>query len=416
MVFGRYDYAVFSTFACYAACSMAVALALVDIGRSLNFPLEDGGMTAGGVLHMFRSISMVIAMIFCGIIAGKKGLRPTLGFSVGMMALGLTLCAFAPWYWVLLLALTVAGLGEGVVEGLATPFVQKLHEENEPGRYINFSHGFWSMGIGTAVIISGLLLSCGVHWRFVIGGIGLLSFVPAFLLLWKENPAKRFPESPKTVSVRRILKQTKEILSRPLFWLFFFAMFFGGGGEFGLTFWCASFIRLNFADIPFLGGAMTAVFAAGMFIGRTGSGLLVRQKNLKYLILSAAAGGIIVTSFIPFISKELFTSQWTLYGVLFGVFFLSGLAAAPFWPSVQSYCCDRMPEVDSTMLFILLSCAGTPGCGVVTYLIGLMGDIPGIGLKYSFFIIPLCFFSLGLLILLDMAIAGRKKLFLAEKE
>ena len=409
MVFGRYDYAAFSTYGCYAGCSMAVALALVDIGRSLQFPLEDGGMSAGGVLHMMRSISMVIAMIFCGVIAGKKGIRPTLGFSVVLMALGITLCAVAPWYWVLLFALIIAGAGEGVVEGIATPFVQKLHENNEPGRYINFAHGFWSLGVGLVVIVSGILLSCGVHWRLVIGGIGVVSFIPAALLLWKENPLNPYPEAKETTSGKQILKQCRQILTRPLFWLFFFAMFFAGGGEYGLTFWCASFIRLNYADIPFLGGAITAVFAAGMFIGRTTSGLLVRQKNLKYLILGTAAAGMVITSFIPFISKDLFREVWMLYCVLFLIFFASGLAAAPFWPSVQSYCCDRMPEVDSTMLFILLSCAGTPGCGVITYLIGILGDMPGVGLKYSFFLIPGCFLLLALLILLDMKIAAKEK-------
>ena len=41
-----------------------------------------------------------------------------------------------------------------------------------------------------------------------------------------------------------------------------------------------------------------------------------------------------------------------------GLLFLAGLATAPFWPSVQSYATDRLPAADTTMLLILLSCAG----------------------------------------------------------
>ena len=72
-------------------------------------------------------------------------------------------------------------------------------------------------------------------------------------------------------------------------------------------------------------------------------------------------------------------------------------ATAPFWPSVQSYCADRMPETDTTMLFILLSCAGIPGCGVFTWLMGFLGNING-DLSLAFYLIPGCYLVLAGLI------------------
>ena len=75
--------------------------------------------------------------------------------AVVLMGVGILLCAIAPIYGVLFLALMIAGLGEGVIEGLGTPFVQALHTD-EPGRYINFSHAFWSIGVLVTVLITGV--------------------------------------------------------------------------------------------------------------------------------------------------------------------------------------------------------------------------------------------------------------------
>ena len=58
--FGRYDYAAFSAFTMYSVCSLAIPLLIVAMGRSLNFPMEDGGMAMGGILHVVRSVFMII--------------------------------------------------------------------------------------------------------------------------------------------------------------------------------------------------------------------------------------------------------------------------------------------------------------------------------------------------------------------
>ena len=47
MVFGRFDYAAFWSFTVYAAGSVVIPVALVELARDLGFPLEAGGLTAG---------------------------------------------------------------------------------------------------------------------------------------------------------------------------------------------------------------------------------------------------------------------------------------------------------------------------------------------------------------------------------
>jgi fucose permease len=93
--------------------------------------------------------------------------------------------------------------------------------------------------------------------------------------------------------------------------------------------------------------------------------------------------------------------------LFFGLLFLAGVASAPFWPSVQSYCADCLPETDTTMLFILLSCAGIPGCGFFTWLMGYIGNQGG-GLGRAFYLVPACYLALAALIGYDWRRYGRR--------
>ncbi len=390
MVFGRYDYATFLSFFTYAAGSVVVPVSLMSLARDLNFRLENGGMTAAGALHLGRTIPMVAAMLMCGFWSGRWGKRRTLGVSVILMGIGIGICAVAPAYSIVLLALAIAGIGEGVIEGLATPFVQDLHLE-EPGRYINFSHAFWSIGVVVTVLLSGMLLSHGVSWRVIIGAVSALSLFPAALILLPTRPEQAYPEHPESLDRSIIINHSRTILQIPRFWLFFAAMFVAGGGEFCLTFWCASYIQMNFTASAWIGGVGTACFAIGMVFGRSFWGYWLKQRHLKALIVFSALAGTLITMFLP-----LTASLWLFFLLLF----LAGIATAPFWPSIQSCCADQLPQTDTTMLFILLACAGVPGCGVATWLMGYIGNQNG-GLGKAFYLVPACYLILALLIGFD---------------
>ena len=388
MKFGRFDYAAFLMFFTYASGSVVVPVALVQLAHDLGFSLEAGGMSAGGALHLGRTIPMVGAMLVCGFAAGRWGARRTLGWSVLLMACGMGLCAISPAYGVLFVALMIAGIGEGVIEGLATPFVQELHPV-EPGRYINFSHGFWSVGVLATVLVSGVLLSLEVSWRLLVGAVALLAVLPVALLL---IPPRGSAETDRIEPLhwRTTCRHAAAVCRTPRFWLFFAAMFVAGGGEFCLTFWCASYIQLSFTAPAWAGGVGTAFFAGGMVLGRTGWGYLISQRHLKGLVLYSALAGASITLLLP-----MTVNLW----VFFGLLFLAGVATAPFWPSVQSHCADRLHENDTTMLYILLSCAGVPGCGFFTWLMGVVGNHHGLGA--AFYLVPACYLVLAGLIAFD---------------
>lgn len=398
MVFGRYDYAAFLMFGSYSACSIVIPLSLVQISDSLGFSLTAGGLGAGGALQLGRSFMMVVSMLFCGLVAGKIGTKRTMVLALILMGLSIMVSAISPWYGLLFVALAIAGLGEGVLEGLATPFVQDLHKNDEPGRYITFSHAFWSVGVFVTVLLAGYLLKIGINWRYVVGACGFISILPMVLLVIKPHPqGQQYPERKKSIPPVVTWMRAKRIIGVPRFWLFFGAMIFAGGGEFCLTFWCASYVQTSLKASAFMGGVATALFALGMIIGRLYGGAHVKEQHFKQLIIFAAAAGILIGLFFPYIT--------TLPVLMFTLFFL-GLASAPFWPSIQSYANTRM-RVDHTMLFILLSCAGVPGCGIFTYLMGVVGD--KIGFKESFYLVPICYGAMAILIGIDWFNSNREK-------
>jgi len=390
MRFGYFDVAAFLAFFAYASASVVVPVSLVLVARDLGFALEEGGTSAGGAPHLGRTAPMVASMLLCGFAAGRWGCRRTFGAAALLMGLGIGLTALAPAYGALLLALAVAGIGEGVIEGLGTPFAQNLHPE-EPGRYINFTHAFWSVGVVVTVLGAGALLSAGVSWRAVIAGVAVFAAAPATMLLLPQRAGRTYPDRPARLRWQSVWSQAESILRLPRFWRFFAAMFVAGGGEFCLTFWTASHIQIRFGASPWAGGVGTACFAAGMVAGRTGWGYLLHQRHLRALVVWSALGGAAVTLAIPRAP-----ALPSLLALLFG----AGVATAPFWPSVQSYAADRMPRADTTMLFILLSCAGIPGCGLFTWLMGFMASRAG-GLGPAFVVVPACYLTLAGLLMAD---------------
>ena len=184
-------------------------------------------------------------------------------------------------------------------------------------------------------------------------------------------------------------------------------MFLGAGAEFCLTFWAASYIQLNFNTTPWVGGLGTAFLALGMFTGRYAYGRYVPAKHFVHLLLSTGVGGIPVTSLILLLSPTSFGSPTLSLTALFALLFLSGLCVAPYWPTMQTYGVNMLPELDSTLLFVYFSSIGIPGCGFFTWLMGVAGD--RFGFHNSFLLIPLTLVLFSILVLLEGFVFRKKK-------
>ena len=384
LAFHRYDYAAFLTFCMYAMCSLVVPLCLVPMSKDLSFPLNAGGMGYGGIIQLGRSIPMTFTLVFCGFFAGRWGNRISLGIAMLFVGVGIFCVGITPTYWMLLLAVGVAGLGEGIIEGLGTPFVYDQHPEDS-ARYVNFAHSFWSVGVFLAVLVCSFFLSANIVWREIVVLFGILALVPAGMLLFKNPKTINYRED-KSINLSVIWKNSKLLFSKTRFWLFLLSMFFAGGGEFCITFWTPSFIQIVHGNSIWGASFGIALFALGMLTSRMLSGCLVPNHRMKELILSCAFGDAVIAFFIPLIDS---------IGVLFFCLFIVGIMTGPLWASIQSCCVQRLHE-DSTTIFIMLSASGIPGCGVFSALTGALGDLWG--LRWAFYTAPVSFLLIIFLI------------------
>lgn len=383
--FGRYDVASYSAFTMYSVCSLAIPLMIVAMGKDLGFPLDKGGMSAGGLLHAARCSLMIAALVLCSLIASRIGKRLTMGFCVLFFGAGITACAFSVNYWMLLPCLVLVGFGEGICEGIATPFIQDLHSD-APERYVNIGHAFWSVGIFAAVIFASGLLALGVSWRTILGGLGILSMISSLFFLWRENPEKKYPETEDKIDLKGLWERTCLIAKQKCFWRCCGAMFFGAGAEFGLTFWSAAYIELTFKTSVFVAGLGTGAIAVGMFLGRTFFGYIARPGRLRYINLFAAIATIPLSLGLVFLKPGIFP-DWATFTILFILLFLCGLGIAPYWPTTQVFGVQKMPHCDSTLLYIYFSALGVPGCGFFSWFMGFMGDRLG-DLRATILVVP----------------------------
>jgi len=383
--FCRFDYAAFSGMFAYACCAIMLPLTLVNLGRDLAFPLDEGGMTAGGALTIAVRSAALAVMLICGRIAGTWGKRLPSGIFMTVMGAGAMLGAMAQDYLQLFACLFIVGIGEGGAEGLLTPFMDDLHRKEE-GVYMNFLHSFWPLGIVICVLGGGAMLHFGISWRAVFVFSGISALVSAVLFLWKRQAGEYREEI--SGGNTHIMRDTAEICRDAMFWRFFAALFVIGGSEACLTYWIASYAQLHFHGTAWNGGIATSMLALGMLAGRYLCGFIAKRSRLYALLLWAGLLTLIASLLIPLTRtmNELYVATA-----------LAGFAIATIWPSLQVCCVLRRPKLNSTLVYVYLSCSGLPGAGIAILLMGILGD--KVGLEQSFSLVPvLTLLYLGILL------------------
>jgi fucose permease len=362
-------------FIVYATSAVVIPICLLDMARELNFHLAGGGS-----MKLVENLLLLIILFISGHAAARFGKTKMVTNGAWVMAAGLMLFSFAHNYWTAMACCMLIGAGSGMLEALINPLIQDIHQKNS-GKALNIINSFFPLGVLISSLLVGEALMIGISWRimFVIVAIG--TAIVGFLF----HLAKKVQLPPSTVRTSNIFN----IVKRPRFWCFGIAMIFAGAAEASFTFWSATYIRLTFNDIPRAGAIATAIFAGSMFLGRIIIGNLANHASLRKIILTSSLSGIIVSIFIPFVSSS---------SAFYVMLSLAGFCTSCFWPSIQSFAANELP-VDSTLIFIFLSCFGIPGFGLAGWIIGLIAD--EVGLSTAFGIVPLFFTLLTLAIILE---------------
>ncbi|MCQ2379917.1 MAG: MFS transporter, partial [Victivallaceae bacterium] len=320
-----HDGFVFGSFSGYACCTIALPLVLTALARDLGFSLEAGNKGLGGFLQMAISVCMVLSMLCCGFMAGRWGKRLSLAWANILLALGIMATALAPGYWSVAFSLAIAGIGEGILEGLLTPYLQECHPA-EPTRYMNIGQAFSPGGMLLMVILAAVLPRYGATWRTLVLICGLLTLIPGMLLLFpRAGSPVRNPAD--VLDFNHVSRQFWSVVRKMRFWWFFLAMFFTGVGAFCITFWIASYLQLEFQAGEMLSAFSVGTWCFAMFCGRIGFGAWVQEKKLYKALLFCGVITLLLTPLIPLAAST--CPKGIAIGIIFLLLGLCGLAVAP---------------------------------------------------------------------------------------
>ena len=335
-----------------------------------------------------RTFVIVLVIVLAGALAQKLGKKPFLTLGQYFFAAGLLLTSLSQNYFMVVISLMIIGVGGGFSEALINPLVVDIHP-NDSGKYLNITNAFYSIGVMVGALLFGELLTRGLSWRTIFRLASACALVVGiFFNIQSFPPAVRHESSAKKVVVK--------IISSPAFWLFAAAIFLGAGVESALTFWGRSYVESYLKDVPRAGAIAVVIFVGMMAAGRLMSAKLSQIMSLKMLMMSSAILGVVVSSLLPFI-----VNLFWFYGLLA----LAGLAAACFWPTILAEAAVCL-EVDATILFVMLACAGIAGFGVTPWVMGVIGD--KIDLKTAFSIIPGLFVLLILTLIIEWRISRKQ--------
>ena len=367
------DIGIHGSFMLYASTAVATPMALLPMAR--EFSLSFAG---GGAIEIARSLLILAMLLFSGYAAARWGKIRLMSLGLLTISAGLFAYAAAPGYWMVLAAMGLIGLGGGLVEALINPLVHDLHPEDAAGR-LNHANAYFSLGVCITVLGAGELLTRGFSWRIiflVLGTAGLLLTV-LFAVSGRKLEVAKSNHSAFHIG---------QILGSRRFWILGIAMFCGGALEAAFTFWSASYLQLYFDALPRGAGVGTALFAGGMAAGRMGIARLTRVMGLRQIIMGSALLGVAVG-----------ISAYMIQGI--AAFFLllaaAGLSVACYWPTIQIYAARTM-HVDSTLLFIYLSCFGIPGFGITPVIMGSIADHRSLAMAFG--VVPV--FSLVLILIM----------------
>lgn len=369
----KLDVASWGGFTVFSVSAVIVGICLPEISRTFSTSLSEGGG-----METVRNLLVFAVLLAAGMLAQRWGKKRFLTLGQYIIAVGLLLGSMAQNYATLVIALMLLGIGGGFCEALLNPLVVDIHKQ-QAGKFLNISHAFYPIGIVGAALIFGELLSQGFSWRviFQIAAVGALIVAVMFSIM-------RFPPSEKDDS--SYPKLFASILSKGGFWLFAAALFLGGSIESALTFWSRSYVDTYLSDVPRAGAFAVVVFAAAMAVGRFLSAYLTNKTSLNYILMGSAILGIVVSGLIPLTNS---------LGWFYSLLALAGLATASLWPTLMAEA-DACLPVNTTILFVLLSCVGIVGFGFTPWIMGIIGD--NAELRSGFAIIPLLF--VGLLVIL----------------
>mgnify|MGYP005848217647 CR=1 FL=1 len=174
------------------------------------------------------------------------------------------------------------------------------------------------------------------------------------------------------------IKETLELVNKPIVWLFFLGIFCYVGSEQGVANWISEFLSNYHGYDPQTTGASTVSWFWGMMTAGTVFGLLLlKLLDSRLILITFSIGSLVSLSLALFGSGNMALYAFPSIGFLISV----------MWPIIFSLALNSVKEHHGSFSGILVT--GIVGGAVVPLIVGSLGDV--FGLKYGMLFLYLTF-------------------------
>ncbi len=287
-------------------------------------------------------IGFALTLLFGSALVDLVGMKrmllfAALGFLLG--AVGLLMAAVADVgasvEAVIFVSLLLTGLGWGAVEAASNPLIASIYPEEKTHR-LNILHAWWPAGIVVGGLLGVALSSAGLPWELNL----FVLILPALVLAWLVVTA-RFPVTERVAAGVSYADMLRELIKRPLFWVFWFCMFLTAAAELAPGQW----VNISLSNVVGMQGILLLVYVSAlMFVMRHFAGPIVeRISSVGLMFVSCLAAGIGLYLLSLADSPALAFAAATIWGI--GVCYL--------WPTMLGIVADRFANGGAVALGLM---------------------------------------------------------------
>jgi MFS transporter, FSR family, fosmidomycin resistance protein len=328
----------------------------------------DASYAALGLLVTVFNVATGAAQIPAGFLVDRFGARRLLLLGLGVMGVAMTALGFAPTYWLMLVLIALAGIGNSVFHPADYAILTASVDRGWLGRAFGIHTFAGNVGF---VLAPGTMiaLTAWLGWRGALSAAGLVAFVVlGAMLAWGEvlrEEARSTDESQRKragSSVGRPL-----LLSTPVLLLFLFyvlaAMFTSGVHSFSVTalngLWGTELALANVILSAFLTASAVGILLGGMIADHTH-----RYALLTVAVFGTAAALTLMVGLIPLPAL-----------VVMGLFVAIGLLQGSARTSRDMLVRQVTPAGATGRVFAFVMTGLNVGAAITPVLFGLLLDL-----------------------------------------
>ncbi len=321
-----------------------LASSAAKVGEALGITFTGFALTLlfGSALVDLIGMKRMLLLAALGFVLGSAGLLVAttmpVDSSVDVMVLA---------------SLLATGLGWGAVEAASNPMVAALYPEEKTHR-LNILHAWWPAGIVVGGLLGMAITALGYSWKLNM----LLLMLPSLILAWMVWHSS-FPVTERVAIGVSYVDMLKELVKRPLFWVFWCCMFLTATTELAPGQW----VNISLSNIVGMQGIVLLVYVSAlMFVGRHFAGPIVKRVSPVGLLFVGCLTAGIGLYFLSLATSPLtaFVAA-TIWGA--GICFV--------WPTMLAIASERFPRGGALAMGLM----GFAGGMAIQFVLPVMGGI-----------------------------------------